>query len=233
VIDSERALREYAAEFRYPPTPDVSTAVVARLEAGQARRRRGALALVLAATLTSVALGLAVAPARTAILRLFGFDGATVVRIGELPPISRPVKIERGPRVTRARAIGAATFPILALPGQAPNALYFVDDQVTLVYGRVSRPRLVLTEWHPCCGQEVLLKGVPLGTPLERVTVDGACGAWIAGPHVVRAGGETRIAREALLWQRRGVLYRIEARLTKEQALLLARSLEPLTRQSN
>jgi len=79
----------------------------------------------------------------------------------------------------------------------------------------------------------VMGKVVGPDTTLEQVTVDGAQGFWLAGaPHQFfyrDAYGnfiqETlRLAENTLIWERNGTIYRLEAQVSKVDALRIAAS---------
>ena len=59
---------------------------------------------------------------------------------------------------------------------------------------------------------------------MERVEVDGQPGIWVEGEHVVSEPfGLPRLSGNVLLWEQNGLTLRLEGRLTKEQALDIAR----------
>jgi hypothetical protein len=90
-----------------------------------------------------------------------------------------------------------------------------------MLYGHPST-RLRLAETRTAPG--LITKLVHVGG-VEAVDVGGARGIWFAGPHVViELAGQPRLATSALLWERNGLLLRLEGRLTKQQALQIARS---------
>jgi hypothetical protein len=76
-------------------------------------------------------------------------------------------------------------------------------------------------------------KGVPAGVVVEPVTVNGVAGYWIAGGlrafAYTDANGviqfeDVRSAGNTLLWERDGVVYRLESALPKAEALRVAAS---------
>jgi hypothetical protein len=103
--------------------------------------------------------------------------------------------------------------------------------RVSLVY--TGPPRLLVTEFRGSHTRTFLEKAVGPGTTVQRVRVAGAPGAWIAGrPHgfiyadahgVIREES-TRLAGNVLVWERRGVVFRIEGRIAKAVALRIAAS---------
>src|SRR5438105_5608499 len=81
-----------------------------------------------------------------------------------------------------------------------------------------------------------ILKGLPPGTRLEEVSVNGARGYWIDGdPHVFffkDAQGHiqtesTRLAANVLLWESGALTLRLESALDRDAALAIANSLHP------
>ena len=76
-------------------------------------------------------------------------------------------------------------------------------------------------------------KGMPPGTTLEAVAVDGELGFWIEGEaHFFMYRDPTgnyqeerfRLAGNVLLWERDGLTFRLESALPKEEALRIAES---------
>ena len=81
-----------------------------------------------------------------------------------------------------------------------------------------------------------ILKGLPPGTRLEEVSVNGARGYWIDGdPHVFffkDAHGRiqtesTRLAANVLLWESGALTLRLESALDRDAALAIANSVHP------
>ena len=142
MIDVERALR--GLELEFPATPDVVGRVV--LPERAPRRSRRPLVLAVAVALVALAVALAVPPARSALLRVFGLDGATIERV-EGPPVfdlatSRPL----GREVSLDEAKRRAGFTVLVPEGDGWDVRFdgrFRGGAVT--FGRDDR-RLWLTE---------------------------------------------------------------------------------------
>lgn len=151
-----------------------------------------------------------------------------------------------GRRVSLDEARRTASFPI-RVPADArlgvPDEVYLDGrDRVTLVY--LSRRGLpptsapgvsaLIVELGGQLDAGFLGKGVGPGTRIEDVTVNGARGFWLEGdPHFFfyrAAGGQIlqetlRLAGNTLLWQDGEVTYRIEAHVTRDEALAIASSL--------
>jgi hypothetical protein len=91
---------------------------------------------------------------------------------------------------------------------------------------------LLITQWAADPDDQVLIKAVP-GDGVEPVTVAGGSpGWWITGPHEVvpigdQATGQWRRTADVLLWHRDGVTFRLETSLSRDDALVVARSLDP------
>jgi len=94
-----------------------------------------------------------------------------------------------------------------------PNAAYQDPRGVSFVYlDAQRRPRAILGVLRE--GPELLQKLVSLSTQIRRVRVDGVPGIYVAGTHVVDFlyGPGRRLSRPTLLWDRGGLLYRLEAK---------------------
>jgi hypothetical protein len=225
-----------AAEAWFPPTPPIAEAARLQLPAAPdaappRRLRRRTLAIALAA--------LVVAGAAIAASSLDLVPGVRVQRVEQLPRIPYTEPPAYGVPTTLDAARGAVPFEI-TLPGELgePDELLLDRDRsgsgvVTAVYGGDDEARLVLTQW---AGGPVLFdKLLTYDTSAQFVDVDGAPGIWIEDDeHAVFYGGigdEDRIggylSGNVLVWQRGRVTYRIEAGVSRDEALELARSLRP------
>ena len=111
MTELERALVLLGDELAFPPAPDVSVRVLARVAEAPPRRRRRALVLVVAALAVAIGAAFAVPQARTAILDFFGLRGATVQRVETLPVVPPRTaqaldlgQRARSPKSSRARS---------------------------------------------------------------------------------------------------------------------------------
>lgn len=146
----------------------------------------------------------------------------------------------------RAHVHYAVVTPHLAGLG-APDAVYLRDLAQSRMVSLVYRPRpgfpaavgsrvgLLLTEFRGDVGVEPFsfAKNMEPGARLERVTVAGAAAYWLTGrPHdfwFAAPGGAVgpepvRLAGHVLLWERKGLVLRLEAAIDKETALRVAAS---------
>lgn len=225
----ERRLTELGGEIAYPATPRFDHAFDRR----RAWRRQWRPFAIAFAALVVIALGvLTFSPgARSAFLEIFHIRGATVERVETLPDV--PVqRFDFGDRVTRAEAERRAGFELIDVG--KPDAIFVRrGNVVSLVYGSVEEPRLVLTELRGSVWGEFVKKAAGPGTRVEEVEVDGEPGLFVSGDeHYVmfrNANGQiedeqTYLAGTVLLWNRGPLLLRLEADVTRQKALELARS---------
>ena len=236
MTDLERLLAQIDPTEVFPVTPGIDAAVEIRVLrlAGRRRRRRP---LLLAAALVALALvaAIAVPAARTSFLDWLRIGGVGIER-RELPP---PAAVRAGPLpgrpVTLAAAREAAPFPVLVPERLGPPDAVLLqrrpDVMVTLVYGSLEQPRLILSQWR----SEALRywKVLPMTARMEHTGVAGARAMWIPRAHALgyqRLGGggleePFRLSAPALVWVRDELTYRLEARLTRPEAQEIARSL--------
>jgi hypothetical protein len=177
-------------------------------------------------------------------LRLRGID---IFRTASTPsaPVASPALSFPGERVSLDEA--RRRVPFLRAPADArlgvPDQVYVdqtqAGDRVTLVY--VSRPEIPVQSQAGVSGVVVAFRGriddslfakvaVP-GTRVEEVTVNGGRGYWLEGtPHQFfyrdSAGNPSpetlRLAGNTLLWEQDGVTFRLEAQVTRDDALRIA-----------
>lgn len=216
----ERELRALAAYVELPAERDLWPAVERRL-ATRPRRAwlRVAVAIAVAAAL-AVGIAFAVPSARSAILRFIGLEGVSIVRVDRLPPVAANPAVY-GDRTTLDGAEHDLGFrPRLPDVGTAPRLYVDPSHQAFLaLYGRPATLRLEETRVG------VFQKMISATQQVDRVDVNGDPALWLEGDHVFSDFfGQPRLAGNALLWEHEGVTYRLEGRLTKRQALQIARS---------
>jgi hypothetical protein len=245
-----------ALRVEWPDTPDIASAVAARLQAAPAPRgrqrlwqlwQRPAWQLALAAVLAVVVAVAAIPPARSAVLDWLGFSSVRIERREPLPPAFP--QLDLGERVSLEEARRRA--PWLLLPGGAlrePDAIFVAPDltggvRVSLVYRpRPGLPRadetgagLLVTEFQATV-TPVIQKSAGRGVRIERLRVGDDPAYFLSGaPHGFAYAGrrganfeDQRLAGNTLLVERSdGVLLRIEGKLTRERAAGLARSFAP------
>jgi len=243
-----------ALSVEWPATPDVASAVAARLAAADAvvrpRRRRAwrpALAYALAALAAGFALVMAASPdARSAVLEWLGLKSVKIERREPTAPPPRPGKLGAGlglgTRATLAEA--QRRYPFVRAPGAEglgrPDAVYTGRLGVSLVYGERSGYARSTTTGAAVLVQELRARVEPFiektlgpATQLERLRVDGDPAFFITGAHGFAfedEGGvrfeEQRLAGNTLLVERAdGLLIRVEGDLERDKAVAIADSI--------
>ncbi len=220
MAELERDLRAMAAYVDLPAERDLWPAVQARLGDRRPTPWLRSAVVVAAAVALAVGIAFAVPPARGAILRFFGLEGVSIVRVEKLPSVPRLPAVF-GTRTTLDAAERRVGFRPL-LPDIGPPAKVFTDysnQAVLLLYGRPRPLRLEET------GIGIFQKLVSGQQRVERVSVGGNPGVWLPDAHVVGDFfDQPRMSGSALLWERDGITLRLEGRLTKAEALRIARS---------
>jgi hypothetical protein len=178
---------------------------------------------------------------------VLGLPGVQIFRVPTTPPTaSRPSGTFPGQRVASlaeaSRVAGFAVREPAALG--APDEIYVegAPVRVTLVYR--TRPGLPATalpgvgalvvEFKGSLDAPILGKAIGPGTTLEAIPLSsGNAAYWLAGqPHqfFYRDGSGAvqpdtlRLAGNTLLWDATGVTYRLEAQVTREEAVRIASS---------
>lgn len=223
MAELERELRTLAVALELPETPDLAAAVRARVVAPHRRNLWRPLAVALAVAVVAVGIAFAVPPARSAILRFFGLESVTVVRVEKLPPASRG-PLAYGDRVSlkvAARRLGFE--PLLPDLGK-PRAVY-VDpfgELLIVLYGTPVRVRF--SEFRSG-GPGFIKKLTKTAQRVEQVRVGSYPGLWFPSRHVVvELYRQPRLAGRVLVWEGGGFTFRLEGRLTLQQALRIANS---------
>lgn len=247
MTDLETRLRALGADTRFPPTPDLGAVVRARLDAGASAtrpaRRRRTLGLALALALLVPAAALASVPStRHAILDWLGLRSVEVRTVPSTPTpaVSVPPAVgDLGRPATLNKARDRLTFSV-RVPAALPRAAgVFLaasppGGRVTFLYPAAPRrPRLLVTQFRGSQTRTYLRKLLGPGARAERVRVGGAPGVWLSGrPHgflyadrngTIRTE-DLRLAGNVLVWERDGVVLRLEGRLTKARALRIGAS---------
>jgi hypothetical protein len=212
-VNLEHELRSLRIDF--PPEPDVSGRVLARLPRGS--RQRWLVPVVVGLALLGALF--AIPQTRGAILRALHIGNVRVERVETLPS-ARPGPLPLGRPVSLDEARKAAGID-LAVPDKY-DALYRSGPFVTFVLA----PRVWLLEWGGG-GPLIVKKFVSPDTRIHVVSLaDGTQAFWIQGRHVVTRGPERRLAGNVLIWARNDVTYRLEGALSEQRALQMAGDLE-------
>lgn len=238
----DAGLRRLAAEVVFPPTPDLRRSVVERVQASE-RRSWWPAAWPRAIVLALVATLMVAATAAALVLVL---PGLRITTVPTLPTadvadalarqlaLGEPIPVD---------TVGAGIPAVLGEPDEAYvigdnevlSLIYRADDELPELAG--SGIGLLVQVIDGALDRDWVEKLVAeAGTTVTAVEVDGAAGFWIDGlPHLIRytdaTGGErtqrTRLVGDTLVWERAGVLYRIESGLGLEETLQIAESIAP------
>jgi hypothetical protein len=234
VSELEQRLVVLGRELELPASPDVAPAVLGRLEGWRPFPWRP-VALAFALVAIAVGTAFAVPQARSAILRFFHLGGASVVRVETLPPaVERSQAGGLGEPLPRTEAERRVGFELLLPPvhGGGPKRVYVLGSSLASVLLHADGRPVVLSGFISQAG--LLRKLVLQHTRVEPVRVAGVPGLWVQGPpHVLtyfdRELGlqerPIRIHGNVLLWTHGPLTLRLEGRLTRAQALELARQL--------
>ena len=238
----EAALVELGRSIEFPPAPDLAARVRERIAAEPPQRRGFAPArrtLVIALAMIAVAVGalMAVPGTRAAILEFFGVRGVAIERVETLPTVPTNVDLNLGDPVTLERARELADFEVVVPEALGdPDEVYFSDfpagGMVSFVYGSSEEPRALFTQFEATF-VDTALKKLEATTNVEHVGVDDEPGIFLSGPpHVfgfLDANGQyqeetMRLVGNVLLWERRPLTLRLEADVSRDEALRIARS---------
>jgi hypothetical protein len=234
----ELALTRIGRELDYPEAPDLTGAVRRQLAEGQRPLGwRRPLVIALAAIVVAVGAVMAVPQARSEILDWLGIGAVTIRYVEDLPAVELATgELGVGERVSLAEARRRVNFPVRVptLEGFDDPVVYYgkplPSGQVSFVYGSPEKPQLLITQVAAVGAMEKLLHSE--NTRLETVSTDDARGVWIEGQrHYLFYPGAQReepfrlVGNTLVLERADGVTVRIEADISKEEALRIARSM--------
>jgi hypothetical protein len=238
----ELALAQIGREIDFPETPDLAPRVRQRLAAGSRPRRRllparRGLVLAFATLAVAVAAVMAVPQSRAAVLEFFGLRGVEIQRVEKLPPVPRQTTLDLGAAVSLEQAAARAGFDVV-IPEELgdPDHVFYQDfpvgGMVSFVYGDTQEPRALFTQFRATVEDTIYKKALE-DTRIEPLSINGEPGFWLTGePHVfyfVDAQGNfddenIRLAGNVLLWERGQLTLRLEGKLSRAEAVEIARS---------
>ncbi|MDP9224219.1 MAG: hypothetical protein M3P18_10250 [Actinomycetota bacterium] len=252
-VPLEETLAALGRTIEFPPEPDVSRGVRARIREkvipARSARPMGVRIAVAAIALIVAATGvLFFSPtARHALARWLGLPGIRIVITHRTPAIAPGRTLHLGQPATLARAqrrLGERVRVPLNDNLGAPDAVY-VNDAAPVVW-LVYRPApelppvaghdvgLLVTELRAQVDDTFYKKLLAGGADLRPVSVGGRTGFWIHGqPHVIEyrdpAGFQTqeagRVSGNSLIWSDGAITYRIEVAAGLRTAMAIARSM--------
>ncbi|HEV8228622.1 MAG TPA: hypothetical protein VGQ86_01595 [Candidatus Limnocylindria bacterium] len=248
----EATLTELGERLAYPRPTRLADAVRARLREPRPRRLRGfgplpAFATAALLILVIAATGIFSEAIADQILRL---RGVQIYRAPAAPASPSATASQRfpGQRVTldearqRAPFLRVPTDPRLGAPDEVYLDTVTTGERVTLVYvSRTGIPQsreagvsAVVVELRGRIDQTLFAKVAGPGTRIDDVTVNGGPGFWLEGsPHLFfyrdESGNVTsetlRLAGNTLLWEQSGLTLRLEAEISRDDALRIAASM--------
>jgi hypothetical protein len=236
MTELERQLQTLAPYVELPAEPELAAAVRARIAARRPSRFGRAVALGLAVVAIAIGVAFAVPPARSAILRFFGFGGVRIEFVDRLPAVPVTNTLDLGQRTTLAGAPASVSYRVLTsnLLGR-PNEVWLRGDQVGFVYRDGAGIRLLVTQFPGREQPQFVKKLIEPGTQIRGITVDGSPGFWITGaPHgFLYLDNRGRVVQKSiylagntLLLQRGKLVLRLEGKLTLAQAIRASRSFD-------
>jgi hypothetical protein len=210
--------------------------------------RRPAFAATVVVVLASLVLMMSPA-ARVAVADWLGFDDVRVTfdepPVRPTPPVGNELRL--GDSVTLAEARSLVGFGLLVPSALgAPDEVYYnefvSDGEISLVYRERddlpaapgTRVGAIVTQFEAnFLDQEFYEKFLRGSATVQEVTVSGVRGIWIDQAHglIFRdADGrqdveESRLSGPSLIWEKAGILYRLESRLPLNRAVTVAESL--------
>lgn len=233
-------LRALADEV-FPEAPSLVEGVLSGLARPSERRRRVLVALTVAAILVG---GVLLIPApREAVARFFGIGGVTIEQVAEyeLPPATATgVAFGERTQLDAVEAVVGFAPELPRLDGLTEPDVYVRSDVagglVTLLYDSApGTPGLVVTEFETA--GEVAIKQLEPGVSFREVVIEPETrGFWIeGGAHTIAFFGadgsliedSARLVGNTLVWQRDDLTFRIEAALSLDEVLDIARSIGP------
>lgn len=210
--------------------------------------------IVLAALVIALALLLVFPETRQALAQFLGLRTIRIFPITPTPTLTAPSTAtpraqgiasptQAGVRTqccatTLADAQARVRFKVLLPPSESPSQVYLQElpnfggaQQLILIFGDPRAPRVTLYE----ATGFLYGKMVSGGTVIEETQVKGQRALWLAGaPHILvylDARGQPQFETEqtvntnTLAWETDNVTYRLETRLSKEEAIRFAESL--------
>jgi hypothetical protein len=231
MTELQLALVALGRELDLPPTPDLVSAVRARI--GRRARTRRWLVLALAVIVVGIGIAMAVPQARSAILRFFDIGAVRVERVETLPAAREaPLTAGLGSPRTLVEAEQRAGFRMI-LPKfkRAPPSRYYALNGVIATVIRYGSTPLLLTELS---GNQMWLgkKFVSGQTRVEAVRVGSHDGLFLSGgTHVLMfriSPSEVgrlypRFAGNTLIWTAGSLTFRLEGKVSRDRAIRLAR----------
>ena len=223
-----------ALPIEWPAQEDLVPALRARLAANRPPPYRRRLVLAVALMIVAIGIAFAVPPARSSLLRWLGLEGVTIEYIDRLPSVPGHRTLPLGPPVTLAEAKRDVPWRILtsSLLGK-PNEVRLLDGQLAFVYRHGNGVKLLVTQAEGFGSDRFIDKLIQSGTQVDTVSVNGKLGYFLFGdahfflyqtPNGQIDPHQLYLAHDTLIWESGPLTLRLEGKLSREQALEIARS---------
>jgi hypothetical protein len=235
----EAALRDLGTRLDVPEPPDLTTAVLSRLDERPRARWRPVHRVIAAAVAAAIALATAmvVSPAvRAAVYDLLRIGGVEIhenepAPVSPVPSVDPPLPGEHDVSLDEARE--AADFPLLLPKDLGPPAtVRLIDDArvVSMAFGS-AHGQIRVDQFDG--GLDPMFAKFAMADDVHHITLSGKPAYWVEKPHIViytdRDGNlrqeSARLAGSTLIWEKNGITYRVEGTLTERQAIAIAESL--------
>lgn len=238
----EAALRTLGTQLDVPEPPDLTAAVLDRLDeepVSSPHRWRPAhrIAAAVAAALLVLATAMAVSPTvRAAVFDLLRIGGVEIHE-NQPPPVTPPVSVDPplpGERdVTLAQARTEAHFPLKLPAALGPPVTVRLIEDARVVSMAFESPHGEVRVDQFDGGLAPMFAKFAYAADVRDVTVRGTHGIWVDRPHPVLYTDEdgqfhdetARLSGSSLIWEKDGITYRVEGDLTQAQALEIGESL--------
>ena len=238
----EQILIQHAGQVRYPPTPDVAQSVRQRLQRRTLSKtigvtRLGWIVVVLVIVLASL---FSVPPLRAAILDFLRIgavqiglpDAALTPSTATPKPALLPLLGETSLAEARTQIPWQIKLPTYPADLGEPDAVFVQSldgDALILVWMDKNDPSQVRLSLHMLQSDALVWKKVAVEV-VQQTTVHQHTAYWTSGPYLLAIKGkgidETRLIEgHVLIWEERGITYRLECNLTMEEAVKVAESL--------
>jgi hypothetical protein len=228
-VSMEARLVALGEVMTFPSPETLVDDVLDQLGPGRRWWRRPAWAAAAAVVLV-VAVVAAVPGSRRTVARWLGFDSLRIEWVEDLPAASPP---EPASGMTLAEAAARAGIdPFVATTLGEPVDVEAPGGRYVAVHYRDGDVDVIVATLPGRLDEGSFGKLVASGATVTGVDVDGTPGYWVAGGDHVFAylddsgrRRDVRVAADTLVWQRGGVLVRVEGDMSLDRALEIAGSL--------
>jgi hypothetical protein len=223
-----------ALPIEWPAQRDLVPALRSRVAASRPPRYRRPLVLAVALLIVAIGIAFAVPPARSSLLRWVGLEGITIEYVDRLPSVRVHRTLPLGSPVTLVEAKREVPWRILTsnLLGK-PDEVRLLDGQLAFVYRHGKGVKLLVTQAEGFGSDRFIDKLIQSGTQVDTVSVNGKLGYFLFGdahfflyqtPNGQIDPHQLFLAHDTLIWESGPLTLRLEGKLSRAQALEIARS---------